>query len=120
MWGKVRLSAGRQDVRTSWEIPVDATWPDKEGGKLGALEYDGMKGIREPREIKWGLSHEEEFFPRSSFQPSCCCLGIFLHVTDFFPPEHRLCPHSPLRSPSGSAVGRERVWRDTHTLCTDL
>lgn len=92
MWGKVRPSAGRQDIRTSRETPVDATWPDKEGGKLGALEYDGVKGIGEPREIKWGLSHEGEFFPRSSLQLSCCCLGIFLHVTDFFSPGLRLCP----------------------------
>lgn len=92
MWRKVRLSTGRLDVRTSREIPVHATWPDKERGKLGALEYDGVKGIRECREIKWGLSHEGEFFPWFRLQLSYCCLGIFLHVTDFFLPGPRLCP----------------------------
>lgn len=55
MWGKVRRSTGRQllqeevSYRTSRETPVDATQPDKKGGKLGALEYDGAEGNQVPQ-----------------------------------------------------------------------
>lgn len=36
---------------------------------MGALDYDGVKGIGEPREIKWGLSHEGEFFLGLVYNP---------------------------------------------------
>lgn len=52
----------------------------------------GLRRIREPSEIKWGLRHEGKFFSRFSLHPTCYHLGIFLHVADFFPPRPSLCP----------------------------
>lgn len=50
MWGKRKCCPGRQVLQvevpsgTSWETPVHATGPEKEGGNLGVLECNRAEG----------------------------------------------------------------------------
>lgn len=76
-----------------------------------------QRGVREPREIKWGLSHEGKFFSMSSLHPSCCCLGIFPLRCRFLSTRAQPRPQSPVRCTLGREMGTERGLKSpSHSL----
>lgn len=73
MWGKMRHSS--REAGPQAEGREEESWEH--------LSVMRQRGVGEPREIKWGLSHEGKFFSMSSLHPSRCRLCV--------PPPPRHC-----------------------------